>query len=534
MPLYNFQPRPDTKALQDTGTHASEPYLYRASAYEATDESPDTSCIGGTFSDIIADGSDAPSIETETFRFRSILQAPTAMTNETGDPPLTYLNKGQVYYLTIMDSMPPARSDKATIYRSFIRISFDQEQARSNPAACWELWKAGRLATPEQQQEEALFAVEYAGGDSSQFKIEQKCFDGFCVTWTAGSSNGFNACHIPICFNFLSTDFTRSKGVRGSPVRLCAKTEQQTTFDDLLTPPESEVCFCKIQVFRDHGAERKLSNDHGNLKRGIEKMKMRISNAELGWGSRKRKRGRSVVKNLKGLPPDCVSEQLSQAGLRSKLVGFERMALSSRPSTVLTLRGDKEDDPDLYPIRLADHDCCTKTAPVEQSIDISTRSDVSEIMTPTSLVQSGTGTTATPQLVAGDGLSVAYIKVCMPDGKALLSYRPKAELVFVPLLTSLVACFYVRLLGDEFQEYHRAIYLSERTVPELVKKISEKYEIEPVDSFSLFHINNKKLKIMVDDDFVQQMAEGQNMRVELHQNTNTSDSTDTWEMWLLY
>lgn len=345
------------------------------------------------------------------FRFRSILQAPTAMTNESGDPPLTYLNKGQVYYLTIMDLMPPATSDKATTYRTFVRISFDQEQARSNPAARWKLWKEGRSMTPELQEEETGFAVEYAGGDSPQFNIEQKYFDGFCVTWTTDLSTGFNTCHIPICFNFLSTDFARSKGVRGSPVRLCAKTEQQTAFDNILTSPESELCFCKLQVFRDHGAERKLSNDHGNLKRGIEKLKMQISNAEIGWGSRKRKRGRSVAKDLKGLPPDCVSEQLSQAGLRSKLIGFEKMSLSTRSSTVLALRGDKEDDPDLYPVLLVDHDCCIKTTLVGHSIGNTTRSDASAMMTPASSNQSGTETTVTPQPTAEDDLSVGYIKV---------------------------------------------------------------------------------------------------------------------------
>ncbi|KAJ5792642.1 uncharacterized protein N7503_008620 [Penicillium pulvis] len=536
VPLYNCQPLPDTKALHDAGSQASAPYLYHELAYETTDESAGTSCIGGSFSDIITDGSHVPSTETETFRFRTILQAPTAMTNENGDPPLTYLNKGQVYYLTIMDSMPPAISDKATTYRTFVRISFDQEHARSNPEAYWKLWKEGRGMTPEQQQEESLFALEYAGGDSPRFKIEQKCFDGFCVTWKTDSSTGFNACHIPICFNFLSTDFTRSKGVRGSPVRLCAKTEQQTTLDNLLSSPESEVCFCKLQVFRDHGAERKLSNDHGNLKRGIEKLKMRISNAELGWGSRKRKRGRSVAKNLKGLPPDCVSEQLSQAGLKSKLVGFERMSLSSRSSTLLALRGDKEDDPDLYPVRLVDHDCCIKPTPAEHSIETSIKSEESAMMTPTSSHQSGTETTVTPQPVAEDDLSVEYIKVNRIDvtdhilaGLHLTSSMHVQASSLFSLLTYLVACFYVRLLGDEFQEYYRAVYLSERTVRELVRKISEKYEIEPVDCFSLFHITEKKLKIMVDDEFVQQMAEGQNMRVELHQNTNNA-----WEMWLLY
>lgn len=66
MPLYNCQPLPDTKVIQDTGAPASEPVLYRELAYEKIDESPDTSGIGRTFSDITTDGSDVPSVETET------------------------------------------------------------------------------------------------------------------------------------------------------------------------------------------------------------------------------------------------------------------------------------------------------------------------------------------------------------------------------------------------------------------------------------------------------------------------------------
>lgn len=108
----------------------------------------------------------------------------------------------------------------------------------------------------------------------------------------------------------------------------------------------------------------------------------------------------------------------------------------------------------------------------------------------------------------------------------------RRQLPLFLLLTYIVACFYVRLLGDGFHEYYRAIYLSERTVQGLVKKISEKYEIALVDCFSLFYINEKRLKIMVDDEFVQQMLEGQSMRVELHQNTSSDKSV--WEMWLLY
>ncbi|KAJ5760410.1 hypothetical protein N7520_007566 [Penicillium odoratum] len=521
IPPYQYQPRPDTKIIPDIGAGASRPLFHPGLTYETSYESPDNSGTGTALGDPKLEGKDVTSLETERFRFRTTLQTPTAMMNESGDSPLSYLNKGQVYYLTVMDTAPPAKTDKMTTYRTFVRVTFDQELARSNPATCWQLWKEGRGASSGQQQDETLFALEYAGGDSPQFQIEHKGFDGFSVTWSIDSTARFSSCHIPICFNFLSTDFTRSKGVRGSPVRLCAKTEQVAS--DNITPAESEVCFCKIQVFRDHGAERKLSNDHSNLEKAIEKLRQRISYAELGWGSRKRKRGKSMTsaKDLKIFQPDDESEQLSQTGLRSKLVGFEKMALSGRSKTLLSLCGDKEDDPDLYPVRL--DDVCIKAGPVEIVADPSTQSTYSESVSPRSFSVSDKDTTAASSVA--DGLSVEPIKVNRVD---LIDQVPTTR-----HLTS-IACFYVRLSEDELHEYYRAIYLSERTIQELVRKISDKYRIKAMDCVHLFHINGKGLKIMVDDEFVQQMIEGQHMRIEFHQSTGEGDGTGVCEMWLFY
>jgi hypothetical protein len=90
-------------------------------------------------------------------------------------------------------------------------------------------------------------------------------------------------CLIPLRFNFLSTDFSRLKGVKGVPVRLCTKTEllrlegvKRTTEHD------SEMCYCAIKLFRDHGAERKLSNDVAHIKKKIEKLNQQITDRELG------------------------------------------------------------------------------------------------------------------------------------------------------------------------------------------------------------------------------------------------------------
>lgn len=98
------------------------------------------------------------------------------------------------------------------------------------------------------------------GGDEDkkrQIQIEQASFDGFCITWTAEPVAGPSSCTILVRFNFLSTDFSLSKGVKGSPVRLCVKTELLLPGEDVGAMRKSEVCYCKVKVFRDHGAERK-------------------------------------------------------------------------------------------------------------------------------------------------------------------------------------------------------------------------------------------------------------------------------------
>lgn len=77
---------------------------------------------------------------------------------------------------------------------------------------------------------------------------------------------------IAIQFIFLSTDFSNSKGVRGAPVRLCAKTQLVSDIEGPGMKLDAEVCYCQVQLFHDHGAERKLSNDVGQVKKTIGRL----------------------------------------------------------------------------------------------------------------------------------------------------------------------------------------------------------------------------------------------------------------------
>lgn len=293
--------------------------------------------------------------------------------------PITYLNKGQIYTMSVFDTMPLAPTVSPIKYRTFIRVSFeDEQQQRAKPSACWQLWKEGRGTTEAHQRGGKLLAVEYVDPDQEddkkaerpQIELENASFDGFCVTWVPNPSTGSSDCSIAVRFNFLSTDFSHLKGVKGILVMLCAKTEMtmpSSTESSFAGKPE--VCFAKIKLFRDHGAERKLSNDIAYVKKTIEKLKQQISQAEPGLATfGKRKRSSSMTKPLDGrlgkilkhkrtwsvdLDGENSGRLSAEEDMHVKLTTMQDMFTSTRPVSVLYLRGAEQDDPDLFPIHLS-------------------------------------------------------------------------------------------------------------------------------------------------------------------------------------
>lgn len=181
------------------------------------------------------------------------LQTPTAMLRQTKASPVTYLNKGQTYSLTVVDSKPPIKSDRPLVYRTFVRVSFEEEDQRSNPVGSWQLWKEGRGFKEAYERKSELLAVEFVKPfpddpqcqGHTQIRLEFASIDGFCVTWTADPTMQVCGYTIPLRFNFLSTDFSRSKGVKGVPVRLCAKTNiLPSDGEKRIMKHNSEMCYC--------------------------------------------------------------------------------------------------------------------------------------------------------------------------------------------------------------------------------------------------------------------------------------------------
>lgn len=517
-------------------------------------------------------------IEGEKFRYNVTLRAPTAMIKHADEIPVTYLNKGQAYSISVVDSAPVPMDGTPIKYRTYVRVSFEDEQQRTKPAACWQLWKEGRGSNEAHQRGGKLLAVEYVdpiqGGDDQhrhpQIQLESASFDGFCVTWTPNPATGASDCAISVRFNFLSTDFSHSKGVKGIPVRLCAKTEMLSTGSPTSNAAtEAEVCYCKVKLFRDHGAERKLSNDVAHVKKTIDKLKQQIAQAEMGAGSfgkRKRSSGSIAMKASDNRPVKIpkhkrtwsIDSQTESPGklpaeedLHLKLAMLQDMFSSTRPVSVLSLRGDEQDDPDLFPVALPGepYDITKFEALSRQSTRESRPSfdatSGTSVMSPTSSSVSlnsphrpsyrqlsnvhsyqvsrdnsreRASIGAQKVLLShpikvqkvpseGSNVSSGYIEAVDIDP----TYRPPSERPARP-----IACFYVRFpnLGDG-DDYYRAIYLTERTARDFLSKITEKQKMDPERVVRVLRVNSKGLKIMVDDDVVRELPDGQDMVAEI-------------------
>lgn len=92
----------------------------------------------------------------------------------------------------------------------------------------------------------------------------------------------------------------------------------------------------------------------------------------------------------------------------------------------------------------------------------------------------------------------------------------------------IVACFYLRFPKNESQkdDYYRAVYLSERTVKDLMNKISAKRPIDLKRVLRILLVKKDGVKVMVDDDVVRELADGQGMDIEISETADSSESPD--------
>lgn len=63
-------------------------------------------------------------------------------------------------------------------------------------------------------------------------------------------------------------------------------------------------------------------------------------------------------------------------------------------------------------------------------------------------------------------------------------------------------------------QIYRAVYLQSRTAQSLTSSIATKCGIDPATVLRTVHMSSRGLSIFVDDEFVREMAEGQDMKVQ--------------------
>ncbi|KAI1350411.1 CP2 transcription factor-domain-containing protein [Xylaria sp. FL0043] len=520
----------------------------------------------------------------DKFRFHCTLNAPTAMIKHADEIPVTYLNKGQAYSLSVIDTNATLHAVPGTKYRTFIRISFEDEQQRQKPGVCWSLWKEGRGTNEAHQRGGKLQAVEYveagqpAEGDDKRTRIEleSSSFDGFCVTWIPGV-NGPAECNIAVRFNFLSTDFSHSKGVKGIPVRLCAKTSVVSTAES--PPPDDpvfEICYCKVKLFRDHGAERKLANDVAHVKKTIDKLKQQILQAESGgkdFGKRKRggahakahdhQRPGKAPKHKRTWSMSSASSADGGSGgnarssleddLNFKLQTLQDMFGSTRVVSILYLRGDEADDPDLHPVSLSGEPVDLSRVDSKESAAWrvrSARNSVAESSlvspSPSSLSLQSQPTGAAQWIerhTSGDArqLSDQPTKVATKtDDDGNLSnwiealgvdpaYKPPTE---KPVKS--IACFYIvkkQPVNSDRRELHRAVYLTERSISNFISRVAAKWSLDPARITRAVRVLGGGLEIQMDDDVIRELSEGQDMVLEVAEvDLNVPQPKTEWEL----
>ena len=80
-------------------------------------------------------------------------------------------------------------------------------------------------------------------------------------------------------------------------------------------------------------------------------------------------------------------------------------------------------------------------------------------------------------------------------------------------------------------EYYRAAYLEARTAQALTSSISAKCGIGSSTVIRTVHVNSRGLTILVDDEFVREMPEGQDMKVqavEVHEESPFASPPQEW------
>ena len=69
---------------------------------------------------------------------------------------------------------------------------------------------------------------------------------------------------------------------------------------------------------------------------------------------------------------------------------------------------------------------------------------------------------------------------------------------------------------------------------DLMRQISQKHHIDPQRIVRILHVNEAGLRIMVDDDVVRELPEGQDMVADIYESPENGSPDSPMEIKLIY
>ncbi|XP_072303946.1 grainyhead-like transcription factor 2b [Eucyclogobius newberryi] len=193
--------------------------------------------------------------------FQYTLDASRSLRQKQGEGPMTYLNKGQFYAVTLNELSTNKRlRHPISKVRSVIMVVFSEDKNRDEQLKYWKYWHS-RQHTAKQR---VLDIADYKESFNTIGNIEEIAYNAVSFTWDVNEE-----AKIFITVNCLSTDFSSQKGVKGLPLMIQIDTY---SYNNRSNKPLHRA-YLQIKVFCDKGAERKIRDEERKLFRKKSKGK---------------------------------------------------------------------------------------------------------------------------------------------------------------------------------------------------------------------------------------------------------------------
>ncbi|CAD7688454.1 unnamed protein product [Nyctereutes procyonoides] len=199
-----------------------------------------------------------PKAHAQLGTFQYTLEATKSLRQKQGEGPMTYLNKGQFYAITLSETGDnKCFRHPISKVRSVVMVVFSEDKNRDEQLKYWKYWHS-RQHTAKQR---VLDIADYKESFNTIGNIEEIAYNAVSFTWDVNEE-----AKIFITVNCLSTDFSSQKGVKGLPLMIQIDTY---SYNNRSNKPIHRA-YCQIKVFCDKGAERKIRDEERkqNRKKG--------------------------------------------------------------------------------------------------------------------------------------------------------------------------------------------------------------------------------------------------------------------------